>query len=39
MDGYLTKPIRSQELDQLLGLYVARRMEERNVREPVAPAR
>jgi PAS domain S-box-containing protein len=27
MDGYLTKPIRPQELDQLLETYVARRME------------
>jgi CheY-like chemotaxis protein len=25
MDGYLTKPIRSQGLDELLEIYVARR--------------
>jgi two-component system, sensor histidine kinase and response regulator len=30
MDGYLSKPIRPQELDQLLEIYVARRMEARN---------
>ena len=35
MDGYLTKPIRLQELDQLLEIYVARRMEARGVTEPV----
>jgi two-component system, sensor histidine kinase and response regulator len=27
MDGYLTKPIRPQELDELLRIYVARKME------------
>jgi signal transduction histidine kinase/CheY-like chemotaxis protein len=37
MDGYLTKPIRPQELDQLLEIYVARRMEARNPAETVAP--
>src|SRR6202795_763409 len=37
MDGYLTKPIRPQELDQLLEIYVARRMEARNIVETVAP--
>jgi PAS domain S-box-containing protein len=37
MDGYLTKPIRTQELDQLLEIYVARRMEARNAVETVAP--
>ena len=37
MDGYLTKPIRPQELDQLLGIYVARRMEARSLDETVAP--
>ncbi|HKN76292.1 MAG TPA: response regulator [Candidatus Acidoferrum sp.] len=37
MDGYLTKPIRPQELDQLLEIYVARRMESRNPAETVAP--
>jgi two-component system sensor histidine kinase/response regulator len=39
MDGYLTKPIRPQELDQLLEIYVARRMEARNVTEPAMPRR
>jgi CheY-like chemotaxis protein len=29
MDGYLTKPIRPQELDQLLQIYVERRVEAR----------
>jgi CheY-like chemotaxis protein len=33
MDGYLTKPIRPQELDHLLELYVARRLEARRVTE------
>ncbi len=33
MDGYLTKPIRPQELDQLLDSYVARRIEARSVVE------
>jgi PAS domain S-box-containing protein len=37
MDGYLTKPIRPQELDQLLETYVARRMEARSVTEPAMP--
>jgi two-component system, sensor histidine kinase and response regulator len=37
MDGYLTKPIRPQELDQLLEIYVARRMEARSVTEPAMP--
>jgi len=37
MDGYLTKPIRPQELDQLLEIYVARHMEARNAVETVAP--
>ena len=27
MDGYLTKPIRSQELDEVLDKYMARRLE------------
>ncbi|MGC1483687.1 MAG: response regulator [Candidatus Acidiferrum sp.] len=35
MDGYLTKPIRPQELDQLLEIYVSRRMEARNISETV----
>ena len=39
MDGYLTKPIRPQELDQLLEIYVARRMETRSVTETVPPER
>ncbi len=30
MEGYLTKPIRPQELDQLLDIYVGRRVETRN---------
>ncbi|MHB8608941.1 MAG: response regulator [Candidatus Acidiferrales bacterium] len=37
MDGYLTKPIRPQELEQLLEIYVSRRMEARNVAETLAP--
>ena len=37
MDGYLTKPIRPQELDQLLEIYVARRMEARSATEPAMP--
>jgi two-component system, sensor histidine kinase and response regulator len=37
MDGYLTKPIRPQELDQLLEIYVARRMEARSLTEPALP--
>jgi two-component system, sensor histidine kinase and response regulator len=37
MDGYLSKPIRPQELDQLLEIYVARRMEARSVAEPAMP--
>jgi two-component system, sensor histidine kinase and response regulator len=36
MDGYLTKPIRPQELDQLLEIYVTRRMETSSVAETVA---
>src|SRR5277367_948263 len=39
MDGYLSKPIRPQELDQLLEIYVARRMEARSVTEPAMPGR
>jgi two-component system sensor histidine kinase/response regulator len=37
MDGYLTKPIRPPELDQLLEIYVTRRMETPSVAETVAP--
>jgi two-component system sensor histidine kinase/response regulator len=37
MDGYLTKPIRPQELDQLLETYVARRAEARGVAEHAMP--
>jgi two-component system sensor histidine kinase/response regulator len=37
MEGYLTKPIRPQELDQLLEIYVARRSEARSVAETVPP--
>ncbi len=36
MDGYLSKPIRSQELDQILDHYTARRSEKPNPAEPVA---
>jgi two-component system, sensor histidine kinase and response regulator len=39
MDGYLTKPIRPQELDQLLEIYVTRRLEGRNVAAQVVPTR
>jgi len=39
MDGYLSKPIRPQELDQLLEIYVARRLEARSVTEPAMPGR
>jgi PAS domain S-box-containing protein len=37
MEGYLTKPIRPHELDQLLEIYVARRVEARNDTEHVVP--
>jgi two-component system, sensor histidine kinase and response regulator len=37
MDGYLSKPIRPQELDQLLEIYVARRTGARSVAETVPP--
>src|SRR5580704_2363689 len=37
MDGYLSKPIRPQELDQLLETYAARRMEGRSVAEHAMP--
>jgi PAS domain S-box-containing protein len=37
MDGYLTKPIRPQELDELLETYVARHREARALAEHVAP--
>jgi two-component system sensor histidine kinase/response regulator len=33
MDGYLTKPIRPQELDELLESYLARRAETTEARE------
>jgi two-component system sensor histidine kinase/response regulator len=33
MDGYLAKPIRPQELDEILESYVARRMEAANALE------
>jgi CheY-like chemotaxis protein len=33
MDGYLTKPIRPQELDELLGNYLTRRAETAEARE------
>jgi CheY-like chemotaxis protein len=37
MEGYLTKPIRPQELDQLLEIYVGRRAESRNAAEHAVP--
>ena len=37
MDGYLTKPIRPNELDQLLENYVARHAEGRSVKEHALP--
>jgi two-component system, sensor histidine kinase and response regulator len=37
MDGYLTKPIRPNELDQLLDIYVARHTEGRSVTEHALP--
>ena len=37
MDGYLSKPIRPQELDQLLETYTARHMEGRSVAEHAMP--
>ena len=39
MDGYLTKPIRPQELDQLLEIYVGRQMEMKSATEGVLPRR
>ena len=35
MDGYLTKPIRTQELDKVLEKYVALRANARNVAEAI----
>jgi len=35
MDGYLTKPIRPQELDATLDIYVARRISATNIPEIV----
>ena len=37
MDGYLTKPIRPQELDQILETYVARRLETQSLAEILTP--
>ncbi|MGH9744207.1 MAG: response regulator, partial [Candidatus Acidiferrum sp.] len=37
MDGYLTKPIRPQELDQLLETYLTHRAETKEAAETVAP--
>jgi PAS domain S-box-containing protein len=37
MDGYLTKPIRPQELDQLLEIYVTRQKEAHSVAEHLMP--
>jgi signal transduction histidine kinase/CheY-like chemotaxis protein len=39
MDGYLTKPIRPQELDHLLATYVARHMKMAEANETVAPTK
>jgi len=39
MDGYLTKPIRPQELDHLLAAYVARHMKMAEANETVAPTK
>jgi CheY-like chemotaxis protein len=39
MDGYLTKPIRPQELDHLLAAYVARHMKMVEANETVAPTK
>jgi PAS domain S-box-containing protein len=39
MDGYLTKPIRPQELDHLLANYVARHMKMAEANETVAPTK
>ena len=39
MDGYLTKPIRPQELDQILETYVARRLETQSLAEISTPYR
>jgi two-component system sensor histidine kinase/response regulator len=36
MDGYLSKPIKPQELDEILESYVARRMQAENAPETVA---
>jgi CheY-like chemotaxis protein len=35
MDGYLTKPIQPQELDELLQSYIARRAEAPEGRESI----
>ena len=39
MDGYLTKPIRPQELDHLLATYVARHLKLPQANETVAPTK
>jgi CheY-like chemotaxis protein len=39
MDGYLSKPIRPQELDDLLEGYVARGMESANALEPAGKSK
>ena len=39
MDGYLTKPIRPQELDHLLATYVARHMKMAEANETVSPTK
>jgi len=39
MDGYLTKPIRPQDLDHLLATYVARHMKLAEANETVAPTK
>ncbi len=39
MDGYLSKPIRPQELDNILQSYVANRMKMASASEPVVPGK
>jgi CheY-like chemotaxis protein len=39
MDGYLTKPIRPQELDHLLATYLPRNLKMAEADEPVTPTK
>ena len=39
MDGYLSKPIRPQELDEVLGKYLARKKEFATASEPAPSGR